>query len=263
MKISIVSIATNGYIQYWLKMQKSFVENMSSIEEVEFHILTDDPELARSQFFFGQGVSLVVHEIPSEPWPLPTLLRYKHISGVLDLIHSGYFMYIDADMILHSEFDLDIPEIIMKNEINFVAHPGFWRSSRRGLNRFQVSNLPSFFKDFIRRLRLGALGDWETRKYSKAYVPRKLRNTYICGGIWFGPTNKLSLLVRELSERTQLDLDDGIVAKWHDESHLNSWYSRNSGNVLLPEYCFDPTYTNLRGLRPLIEAVDKGEIKRV
>jgi hypothetical protein len=263
MRLSVVSIATNGYTKYWLKMVNSFIENLNTIGEVEFHILTDDPQFVERNFPQHKKIRLLIHQISAEPWPMPTLLRYSYMDSIIENVSLETIMYIDADMIIHPRFDEQFEEILQSEEINFVAHPGYWRGVNKKSPGFNQGKVDSIFKDILRTVRLGALGDWETRKESLAYVSRKLRKEYVCGGVWFGPNEKIGTMVKALALNTQSDLDKGVIAKWHDESYLNYWYAHNGGNVLTPEYCYDPTYFNLKNLIPRIEAVDKGNIKRI
>ena len=263
MKLSVVSIATNGYTHYWLKMVKSFVENLSCIEEVEFHALTDDVQFVQLNSPQHKKASFVIHEISAEPWPMPTLLRYSYIDAIFEKIRFETVMYIDADMLIHPRFDEHFEEVLKHKQINFVAHPGYWRSKGNQSSGTVSNKAHLWISDFFRKIRLGALGDWESREKSLAYVPRKKRKIYICGGVWFGPRVKIGNMVKTLAVKTQMDLDNGIIAKWHDESHLNCWYVQNGGDVLTPEYCYDPTYAQLEKLIPRIEAVDKGQIKQV
>ena len=89
-------------------------------------------------------------------------------------------------------------------------------------------------------------------------IPRKYRKKYFCGGIWFGSNKAIKNMCSVLSQSIEKDLSKNIVALWHDESHLNQYSIHNDVNELSSEFCFDPTYPNLKGLRELVRAVDKG-----
>ena len=57
-----------------------------------------------------------------------------------------------------------------------------------------------------------------------------------------------------------LSLKNGIIAKFHDESHLNAFASQSKSITWLnPEYCFEPSYPNLNSLDPYLHVVDKNE----
>lgn len=65
-------------------------------------------------------------------------------------------------------------------------------------------------------------------------------------------------MIHELAQRVRADLDEGIIATWHDESHIN-WFSvQNETGILGSEYCYAPSFANLADLLPRIVAVDKG-----
>ncbi len=262
MEMSLISIATNGYTKYWLQMINSMISSMQEGTKIQVHILTDDPEFVELNAPSNPSVDFKVHLIDSAPWPYPTLLRYSYINSIVGDLKTENFMYLDADMKIHVGFDNDLENLFEAHDMNFVAHPGFWRGSNHPDFPFTYNSLRKYVGDLLRLMRFGGLGDWETRKKSTAYVPRRKRKLYICGGIWFGRVSRLHELTSALKKNTDIDLKNALIARWHDESHLNAWYVKNGGHVLSPEYCFDPTYPQLRNLRPLIEAVDKGDIKR-
>jgi hypothetical protein len=109
----------------------------------------------------------------------------------------------------------------------------------------------------LRILSMGSLGTWETRKKSSAYVPRNTRATYVCGGFWLAKKPDFIKLVTKLDSETDIDTTNGVVAKWHDESHLNKWASETGCTVLDPSFCYDSSYDWLRGLPEVIRAVRK------
>jgi hypothetical protein len=104
---------------------------------------------------------------------------------------------------------------------------------------------------------IGGLGSWEEKVESDAFVPRHLRKKYFCGGVWFGKRESIFALLKNLSNATENDLKKGIIAVWHDESHLNRWASENVHGEESPELCFDETYPQLHGLSPSVTAVRK------
>jgi hypothetical protein len=82
---------------------------------------------------------------------------------------------------------------------------------------------------------------------------------YFCGGFWLGKKLDIESLSKELMDQTNKDSQNGVVATWLDESHLNRWAVTHKGEfkTLSPEYCFDGTYSQLAKLTPKIEAVNK------
>ena len=48
-----------------------------------------------------------------------------------------------------------------------------------------------------------------------------------------------------IAERVTKDLEKGVIAEWHDESHLNRYLIDNPADVTLsPNYCFDEQFLN-------------------
>jgi hypothetical protein len=111
-------------------------------------------------------------------------------------------------------------------------------------------------------IRVGGIGAWEMRPQSAAFVPRECRTQYFCGGTWFGPRHDIGEMLKGLSNQVSEDKNNGMIAKWHDESHLNKWANENRHTVSSPELCFDETYPQLKKLKPSIIAVRKKEKTR-
>jgi hypothetical protein len=66
-------------------------------------------------------------------------------------------------------------------------------------------------------------------------------------------------MIRVLADRTREDLDRGIIATWHDESHLNWFASGHAHQLMDSQKCYAPGYKNLSDIWPEIIAVDKGD----
>jgi hypothetical protein len=68
-------------------------------------------------------------------------------------------------------------------------------------------------------------------------------------------------LITQLEHNVKDDLDNGIIAKWHDESHLNAWAAKNDFRLANSAYCYDSTYQNIKHLESIITAVQKPQNK--
>lgn len=261
--LDVVSIATNGYTKYWLNMITSFQENNVVFEKVVVHVLTDDPEFVIDYANKNPKMKFVAHQVESMPWPLPTLMRYNYISRIGEFLESENFLYIDSDMIFHPDFDFEMNKNLREYPVNLVIHPGYWRARYASSLSVNLMSFKMLISDLYKRLKFGGLGAWETSRRSTAYVTRKNRNVYVCGGVWFGERVQILIMVNLLKLKTEVDLRNGIIAKWHDESHLNNWLVSYGANLLSPSFCFDPRLSNLTGLKPLIEAVVKVQTDRI
>jgi hypothetical protein len=262
-KVSFISIATNNYLEYWKTQAKSVDAHADFKSGVKLFLFTDQVAQARSFADELHNVSVQIEEIPSYRWPEATLLRYRIIS------QSGFhwdseevLVYLDADMEVVAQLEPSDFADSCQNGICLVQHPGYYRPEFKTLWLIYLQNPKILLGDLLLSLRQGGLGYWETRKNSKAYVPRSHRREYFCGGIWWGRSQDLLPVIDELARGVEIDLSRGIVAKWHDESHLNAWSARNSHGVQPPAFCFVPEYKWLRAIEPKVVAVDKGPIER-
>lgn len=256
-RIGIVSIATNNYIVYWKDFVISTQHNLFLSDTLTFHIFTDRTDIAHDFARENASLDICIHEIPSLGWPDATLLRFSIMNSIALHYQEDYLLYVDADMKAISKSPLNANSILASDRMTLVSHPGFFRGNLHSRLATYLSSPKMCARDLIGYLKFGGLGSWETNKLSEAFVPRKNRKSYYCGGIWGGPKEIFLNLCATLSNSVQNDLAKNLVAKWHDESHLNRWASSNRFKSLGPEYCFDPTYKNLRRIEGIIEAVNK------
>jgi histo-blood group ABO system transferase len=138
------------------------------------------------------------------PWPRPTLMRYHTILEQRDELQQyDYIFYMDVDLRVVNRI---APEEILSHGITAVLHGGF----------------PTTF---------------ERRTESTAYVGSN--PPYYQGTIVGGPTASFLRMCKIISWNIDEDDSHGIVAVWHDESHLNRYLLDNPpSKVLSPAYCF-------------------------
>jgi hypothetical protein len=257
-RIGILTVATNRYIEYWEKMVISFSESVSN-HDLTFHVFTD--QISRVQKFsdLNSNINVRVHKVEPLGWPSASLYRYRLISSISDLLGEDVLMHLDADMLVLRSFDSQFDPSTWEGGVSLVAHPGFWRPSGRAAVRFYRDNPRRIAADLSSKIRIGGLGAWCQNRNSEAYVPRKSRKVYVCGGTWMGMNREFKALSQTLAQSVSVDEIEGVMAEWHDESHLNKWAVMNRHSVLSPSYCFDPSYPQLADLEEIIRAVDKNE----
>jgi hypothetical protein len=260
LEIRYFIVATNQYIDFARDLINSMKINSSDKEEFNFTIFTNEKssllELNRL------GIEITIVEIPNLGWPDATLARYELISSVVHDFKEDVFCYIDADMIADKNLNCEIRNALKIQQDSFfaVSHPGYWRGSA-------LNSLPTYLRhpklilsDSLRFFRLGGIGAWETNEESQAFVARGKRAKYVAGGLWFAKSRIFANAVTELASQVEKDRrDKEIVAIWHDESHLNSWITKNRVEILDPSWCFSPEFPFLRKLVPKVLAVSKGE----
>jgi len=256
-KFCLLSIATDRYLEYWQSMIKSAGLHVD-LQSLQVLLFTDKPEDISSEIHELLKGSLVTRKISHEPWPMPTLKRFEYIVDNSEAIEAANVLYVDADMLVQDDINFDyLLEILEQNELAFVEHPGYFRPNGIEFYSFYIRNPVRLLKDLVLRFRKGALGSWETNKDSSAYVERKNRKVYFCGGLWLGTTDAILQMAQQLSNEINKDLKGNKVAIFHDESHLNRYAIDKNPAKLSPRYCFDPTYAQLKSLSPIVVAVDK------
>jgi hypothetical protein len=255
--LGVLTIATRHYYQYWEQMICSAEANYNNEIRINFHVFTDQCKSASEFKFTSPNLNVIPHQIDELGWPEATLKRYEIITNHRESFAEDYLLHLDADMLFKAPLSSLCNELENQNLMTLVRHPGFYRPEGLRKISFYINN-PSYIpRDLKANITLGGLGAWETEKKSKAYVPRKLRSDYFCGATWFGPKEKVLDFCKDLGSKVDADRTYGIIARWHDESHLNQWATLNEFKALTPEFCFDPTFPQLQHLNEIIRAVDK------
>jgi len=211
MKICILTIATNKYLQFLDRLLENISENF--LEEHEIHcLLFTDHEITET------SENVTVHNIKHEPWPMPTLKRYNYFVEKKDFILSfDYCYYFDVDMAVIDK----VGEEIFSDGVVATMHP--WQS-------FYPKEQRSF----------------DRNPDCSAYVAEGDEpEFYYAGGFNGGKTEKFIEMAEVISDRVTKDLEKGVIAKWHDESHLNRYLIDNPAALTLtPNYCFDEQFLN-------------------
>jgi hypothetical protein len=260
--IGVMSVATNLYLDYWKAMVQS-AEIVSRIEDqVTFFVFTDNPSEVRNFSQILSNVKVKAFEIPPYGWPEATLLRYQVFESKMDQMDTDLLMHLDADMLFSNNPWSRIKKNLVTEKVCLVSHPGFWRPTGCGRLALYLRHPLLAYKDARITFKQGGLGAWEGDRKSQAFVSRKDRKEYFCGGTWFGKRIAINDLLTKLAKQVSDDIENNYIAKWHDESHLNRWATENKHGIENPELCFDETYPQMRDLKPTIIAVRKNEKTR-
>ena len=263
-QITFVSIATGRYLAYWENQVNSAKQYLDISARIEFVILTDqieELENSSKELLLGTNWNLQIGYVPHQEWPFPTLYKFKHIISNWNLLSGETIWHLDADMLFS---DRDVPVSLLKlslgNEMVFVSHPGYFRPE--GVSKLQLYlKWPSLMlKDLKCLVKERGLGTWEKNQFSLAFVEPHKRLDYVCGGSWGGKRHTFLNFLNELSNRVNTDFDSGIIARYHDESHINWFRANHRCKVLDSSYCYEESYRHLKGLQKKIIAVDKSEI---
>ena len=231
MKICILTIATNKYIQFVERLLDNIEENFLNGHEIQCILFTDH-EVETSD-------NVKVCQIDHESWPIPTLKRYNYFMKESDFISQfDYCYYFDADMAI---IDKVGDEIL--GDLVATKHPG---QSFHNINDMT----------------------YDRNQNSLAYVPYGEGKTYYAGGFNGGKTKNFLKMSKVISERVNDDLERGVIALWHDESHMNRYMIDNPPTLSLsPSYCYPEAAlknpqgwvlsSNFPEIKPKILALDK------
>ena len=225
MKVAVVFIGTNKYIdflpKYYENIEKYFLPN----SEKTFLVFTDG-ELNETPD------NVRVYHQEHLAWPYITLKRFEIINKARQVIEEhDWLVFLDADTLVvdtvtEEEFSQRCCNMSTDEAPFFgVHHPcHFWK--------MEPHNKPP--------------GAYEQNPKSRAYVDTSEEEygrwdgsqPYFQGCYWGGKVPYVCAMIDELEARVNEDLENGIVAVWHDESHLNKYYRENEFKV----YPFHPQF---------------------
>lgn len=169
----------------------------------KFIIFTDNPKL-----FIGFNQSTIV-KIDYLPKPLITLMRFHYFLRVKDLIGDNDLVYyIDSDMEIVKNINIKEIKPDEENQYVVVQHP--WAVSEE--NQWILCQ----------------------NKESTAFVQNV--KTYYQGCFYGAQKKDFYKLVEECNYNINKDLDNRLIAVWHDESHLNKYL--HSKNVKTLDYSY-------------------------
>ena len=257
LSIGIATLATNRYADHWKRLAKTVELNFHAGDQVTMHVMTDQVD---SVLEFSRSLTRIkVNAIEVEPlgWPEAPLQKFQSIVNAQHHLDQEVLIHLDADMLITDFQDTDLKSEQWINGMALVRHPGYRRARLATRTRNYLESPSLIVRDSFRIMKEGGIGTWETSQESTAYVPRRLRTTYVCGATWMGKHDSFLETAQLLAANTQIDTSNGIIAKWHDESHLNWFASTHSCSILDSDLCFVENKKTLGDLIPKIIAVEK------
>lgn len=219
MKVGLLIICTNKYSHFLPQLIESADTFFLPNKEVEYYVFTDSEINIKSK----RKINFI--ETQHKPWPWMTLGRYQSFTDNKNTFKNcDYVYYIDVDM----KFVSTVGEEII-SDLVATQHPYFF----------------------------GRRGTPETNEKSLAFVSTETKMQYFAGGFNGGKTDNYLTMCNILSQNIKKDYENGIVAIWHDESHMNRYFIDNPPTKILnPSYCYPESGLNL-GFPKKILALDK------
>lgn len=206
-KIGVLYICTGKYAAFWDGFYASAKKNLCVDSQLIFYVFTDNEELLNLHV---DDVRFIYKK--SEPWPMPTLMRFStFLSRKEKYLEVDYLLFCNANLII--EQPITTAEILSDKPYFATIHPG------------HVGKDPQKFP-------------YEKNSNSLAYI-NNAAPYYVCGGFNGGRRDDFVKMCELLSRNIDKDLENNIIAVWHDETHFNKFYSErlNLFNVLPAKYC--------------------------
>jgi histo-blood group ABO system transferase len=214
-KVGLLIIATNKYIQFLKLLIESADKYFLPNQDVTYFIFTN-------QSFQSETAREVIRvETEHRDWPWMTLGRYKIFSDNSEMFPKmDYLYYCDADM----RFEGEVGDEILGNLVA-TQHHGYYMQR----------------------------GTPETNPISLACVHSNEEMQYFAGGFNGGTSVEYLKMSKKISNNIDIDYSNGIIAIWHDESHMNRYFIDNKPTKILnPSYCFYEQSNDKRFQRKLI-----------
>ena len=226
MKVAITFIGTNKYLDFLPRYYENINENFLPNTEKVFLVFTD-----------GDGDfpdDIKVFEQKHLEWPYITLKRFEIINKAKSIIRKcDYLVFIDADALVvdritEEEFFTDKPLFGVHHPCHFLKMPPHDQYP----GAYEITENCNAGLDLDK------------------YQPK----IYYQGCFWGGKVPEVCDMIDELEYRTNDDLKRNVIAKWHDESHLNKYLIENPSMVHTygPEYAYPEVFKDYCDFKPRI-----------
>lgn len=212
--IAILYICTGRYNLFFDGFYKSAEKYLLDGFKKHYFIWTDNSNLAD-----GLSNVTVIHK-ECAGFPADSLFRFEMFMQVEnELMKYDYIYFMNSNAL----FIKPVGEEILPDVTGLAM--GIWRGIRERQH-------PMFYP-------------YERNKKSLAYVaPFQSPYVYFMGGLNGGTSEKYLDMIRTLSQNIRDDYNRGIIAKFHDESHINAYMRKHVCKILsaelnLPEEAMD------------------------
>ena len=210
--IGILYIATGPYIAFWNRFFDTFEQYFLPNIEKHYIVFTDAKD-----FYQCTNERVHVKFLKSEPWPLPTLMKFHTFLEYRDELEGYDYLYqSNANIICLKEVREEefLPREEKNERLMFTLHPGYYKKNR-------------IFRPYDRN------------RKSFAYVPYNCGDTFVFGAMNGGTSEGYLDFISKMDYKIVEDLKKGIIAKWHDESHINhDIIGRCDYRLLPPAFCY-------------------------
>lgn len=214
--IGVLYVCTGKYAIFWDDFYFNSKKYLFTDCDITFFVFTDNQEILETE-----RSDVVCFSTNAEPWPFPTLMRYRTFLSVEPMFNCvDYLLFCNANLRFNSS--INYKDVFGTKGLFATVHPGY---EGKMAHTFPYENNPM----------------------SRAYTEIRAKE-YVCGGFNGGKKGEFLDLCRTLNDRIHEDLADGIIAIWHDETHFNRFYAENiqKFNLISSDYCFPEGWDDKR-----------------
>lgn len=204
-QIAILYLCTGKYDVFWKEFYMSCEKYFLPNSYKKYFVFTD------AEGIYAENDNPRIHKIYQKRmgWPYDTLMRFELFSHIEnELKEFEYIFFLNANVLFLQTVN-ESELLDAKSELFVVMHPGWTKRNK-------------FFLPY------------ERNKKSTAYIPYGAGDKYFMGGINGGTAKAYLKLINTLKENIQTDLNNNIIAKWHDESQLNRYMLDCKNYKILP-----------------------------
>lgn len=194
MKIGILYICTGKYSIFWDTFYKSSERFFLTDDDKYYFVFTDSEDINSADNIFVKYKS-------SEGFPMDSLNRFKLFFSIEnELKEMDYLFFFNSNMRFVDYVATEVLPLVSKSGIVALNHIG------------QTFNEPCKYP-------------YERNKRSKAYIPyeKGKKYRYFMGGLNGGKAKDYLELIRTCYSNIEEDKKNGLIAIYHDESHLNAY----------------------------------------
>jgi hypothetical protein len=211
MKIGIITIATGKYSMYIQELVETSEDLFLCGHDRKYFVYTDC-DIEQLGNFKGSEKIIKIHQ-DKLGWPYDSMMRFHMFDENKELLgEMDYLFFMNANMKIVDVVDESILPKDNKCGITSTVHPGYYRNKN-------AHNYP-----------------YERGHKSEFYVRPDSGTLYYQGCFNGGRTAEFLYMSELLRSKMDIDINNGIIPIWHDESALN-WYLIDKDPLALP-----PTY---------------------
>lgn len=229
-KIGLMFIAVNPH--YW-GYAKQVIDGVRQFflpgHETEIMLWTDMQNWAEAK---DVNFGATVFGVDQMDWPYPTLMRYHFFLKQEEYLKKfDYIFYLDLDMRLVGI----VGDEILGDGLTAAPHPGYY-IRKEIIPPYEPNRASSAYID-----RPGAVIDDGGRP---RFIPH-----YYAGGFQGGRTEFFLEAMKSMQKSIDIDMDNGYIAIWNDESHWNKYlseYSKSGKSLIMlgPSYVYPDSMVN-------------------